>query len=286
MRVAFFTAGTAGAGHAVRGTAIRRALARAGFAGEYRIFAPEAARPFLERAAAPWDAIEIREADLRDPETAKASSLARALASFRPELLLVDMFWAPLRFVLPLVGCEAWLLLRSFPPTWLDGPPGVPFAPVQYARIIAIEPVTSPHLTHAIDPVVLVNPDEKRPRGALRDRLGVPDGKRLVAVAHAGAPGEIAALARAGGANEVVATFDLRADDALFPLAEWLDDVDELHAAAGYNTFWESRWLGWHARTRFTALPRRNDDPRWRMTACAAHPMKANGADTLASWIV
>lgn len=284
-RVAFFTAGTHGAGHNTRGLAVGRALRRAGFSGTYRMFGPAPA--FAAATLADWEVVEIREEILRSPDAARASSLASQLAAFAPEVLVVDMFWAPLRHILPLPGCESWLLLRSFPPAWLEGPPGLPFDWSQYARIVAIEPVSTNVLTHTIDPVVLVNPEECKPRGALRRRLDVRDDARLVAVVHAGLPGEHASLVPAERApNDVVASFDLHAAEALFPIAEWLGDADAVHCAAGYNAFWEAKWLGYAARTTFTGLRRVNDDQRWRIARGARHAMRENGADTLAGWIV
>jgi hypothetical protein len=233
-----------------------------------------------------WETVEIREDLLVSPDTARTTHLAVRLAAFAPDVLIVDMFWAPLRHILPLAGCECWLLLRSFPPTWLEGPPGLPFEWSQYARIVSIEPVSSSALTHRIDPVVLVNRDECQPRGALRRRLGVPEGRKLVAVMHAGKEGEHAQLVRAAMPDEVIATFNLHEREALFPIAAWLGDCDAVHCAAGYNSFWEAHWLGYADRTTFTTFKRSNDNPAWRLAKCPSYAMRENGADTLAGWIV
>lgn len=286
MRVAFFTAGTTGAGHLVRGLALGRALARAGFAGSYRMFGPVQGFAAAAAVARDWHAVTIDDELLTSPDAAPSTDVARALALFAPDVLVVDMFWAPLRHILPLPGCESWLLLRSFPPAWLIGPPGLPFEGSQYARVVAIEPVAAPEVSDFVDPVVLVNPDECKPRGALRRRLGVPADRRLIAVAHAGEPGEIGQLIPATRPNEVLVTFDLAAPDAVFPIAEWLGDCDAIHCVAGYNAFWEARWLGYADRTTFTTFLRRNDDARWRLSRGSSHVMRANGADTLASWIM
>src|SRR5690606_10019649 len=102
VRVAFFTAGTLGAGHLVRGRAIGRALARAGFRGSYRMFGP-AGPPARFSAAARggcYEEVAIEERVLLDPVLARESPLARALEAFSPDVLLVDMFWAPLGNIL------------------------------------------------------------------------------------------------------------------------------------------------------------------------------------------
>ena len=169
---------------------------------------------------------------------------------------------------------------------WLVGPAGAPFEPAQYARIVSIEPVAAPAITHAIDAVVLVNPDECQPRGALRRRLGVAADKKLIAVMHAGMPGELGQLTPALKPKDVLVTFDMFAAEALFPAAERLGDCDAIHSGAGYNAFWEARWLDYAARTTFTSGARRNDDQCWRLARCGDRAMRENGADTLARWIV
>jgi hypothetical protein len=55
---------------------------------------------------------------------------------------------------------------------------------------------------------------------------------------------------------------------------------------AGYNAYWESKWLGFHHRCFFTPFPRPIDDQAWRVRECADHWPRENGADTLARWIV
>jgi hypothetical protein len=283
MRVAYFTAGTVGAGHLVRGIALGRALGRRGFTGDYRAFGPPVPYPSLARAG--YEQLAISERELRDPLAAGRSEVAATLAAFRPDLLVVDMFWAPLRHILPLRGCECWLLIRACPRAWFTGPPDTRFEARQYRRIVAIEPFRHAALRESVDPVVVCNPEECRPPQALRERLGIPPERRLVVATHAGLPGEGAQVEGAAG-EEPAVRFDLFEEHAVFPLAEWLPGADRVLCAAGYNAFWEARWLGYAARTRFTPLPRKIDDQAWRLASCLGYPMLANGADTLAEWIV
>jgi hypothetical protein len=214
----------------------------------------------------------------------------------------VDLFWAPLRHVLPLPSCAAWLLVRSVPPKWFVGPPGHPYERSQFARVIAIEPGAGlGHEDETIDPIVIANPDEVRPKTALREALGVADGERLLVVHQAGVPGEWTELTKGGG---TVHAFTLSRDDvtiaasttspppapgvhvhdgdAFFPLAEWLPGADAIVSGAGYNAFWEAHWLGYARRTTFTPFARKIDDQAWRIRACAGSAPKQNGADVLA----
>lgn len=281
MKVAYFTAGTVGAGHLVRGLAIERALGRAGFAGTFRMFGPPL--PFPAAAGTAYEPIEIRaDRTLLDPRLAGETGFARRLADYAPDLLLVDLFWMPLRWVLPALPCEAWLLLRTCPPRWLVGPTGARFDARQFRRIVAIEPMDYEVIDEVIDPVVIANPDECRPPEALRDHLGFPPGRPLTVVLHAGAPGEAAQLREEAGAGAV--TLDLFQERALFPAAEWLGGADRIVAGAGFNAYWEARWLGYAGKTTFVPFLRSIDDQERRLTFGDYRP-RQNGADVVAGWI-
>jgi hypothetical protein len=253
-----------------------------------RLFGP--ALPFAAAAQGGYQPVAIEPLLLRDRARAQESALAAALRGFAPDLLVADCYWAPLAHLLPLPGCEAWLLARWLPATWFSGPPEARFEPRRYRKILAIEPHRVPHATGLVPPVVICNPGEARPPGSLRAHLGVPSGQRLRVVAHAGLPGEAQTLAAGAGANGAPggtfsAVLSLHDADALFPLAEWLGDADEVVSAAGYNSYWEARWMGTTARTRFTALDRQRPEQEWRLRACGGVSMRDNGADVLAAMI-
>lgn len=281
MRIAYLTGGTVGAGHLVRGVAIGRALRRAALDVTYRMFGPPL--PFPVSTRLDYEAFPLDTAAFRDPARVGASVLGQALTAFAPDLLIVDLYWGIVHHLLPLPGCEAWLLARSVPKAWFGGPPDTRWDAKRFGRVVGIEPMSNAAVRDRVDPVVVCNPDERQPRGALRARLGVADDASLVVVTHAGNPGEIDSLAR--GAGAAVVRCDLFDDAALFPLAEWLGDADRVVAGAGYNSYWEARWLGWSDRTTFTPFNRAIDDQRWRIATCGGYRMQANGADTLASWV-
>jgi hypothetical protein len=294
-RVAFFTGGTTGAGHLARGIAIQRALARSGARAELGMFGPTSALHGAKRLD--YHSFPVDPAELGDPARAGASALAAALAAFAPHVLIVDLFWAPLRLLLPLPACEAWLLVRRAPPVWLIGPPDHPFLPGQYARVIAIEPgAIERGMTDAVDPVVTVNREERRPVGALREALSLAADEALHVVHQAGEPGEWLRLAQSTSQRPIHVFAPGRDDahpaapepgvhvhdgDAFSPLASWLGDADLLHTGAGYNAYWEARWLGYDAKTTFTPFRRNIDDQAWRLRTCASFVPRENGADML-----
>jgi hypothetical protein len=294
-RVVYFTAGTVGAGHLARGVAIRRALARAGSNARFAIVAPGRRPAFT--ADAELHTVAIDHVELAEPARAAGSELARVLGALSPDVLLVDLFWAPLRHLLPLVGCEAWLLVRRAPAAWFVGPQGLPFERSQFARVIAIEPgLEAARPDETIDPVVTVNHDEMHPDGALRARLGVPLGEPIHVIHQAGEAGEWRALVDARRERPVhVFTWDGAAGEAvpdgvtvhdgaaLFPLAAWLSDAATLASGAGYNAFWEARWLGWAGKTVFVPFARRIDDQAWRLATSSTCIPRRNGADVLAT---
>ncbi len=283
MRIAYFTAGTIGAGHHVRGLAIGRALERAGFRGEYRTLGPPTR--FGHVGLGTHVTVELDPDELTDPARVEGSSLARALASFDPDVVLVDMFWAPLQRTLPRLRGEAWLLARTCVPVWFVGPKALPFDRSLYARVLAIEPSAPLDVAkETLEPIVIANPDECRPPGALRERFAVPEGTRLEVVMHAGLPGERGQLEASSGAGTRV--LDLYDADALFPAAEWLGGADAIACGAGYNSFWEARWLGYADRTTFRAFARPIDDQEKRVRTCGGHVMRDNGADLLARALV
>jgi len=282
-RVAFFTAGTVGAGHLMRALAIGRALARAGSSARYRVIGPPL--PYPVPAGLDYHAVPIDPVELLDPARAPRSELAAELLGFMPQRLVVDLFWVPLVRLLPMTGCEAWLLVRRVPPVWFTGPPGVPFEPRMFTRVLAIEPGVEGPIDETIDPVLVSNPDECRPRGALRAHLGVAPSERLVVVHQAGKAGELDALLATVDAGEGrVVRFAPTSSgfDGPFPLCEWLGDADALVSGAGYNAFWEAAWLGYAARTRFVPFPRDLDDQAWRVRTGAGNVPRNNGADVLA----
>ena len=79
MRIAYFTGGTAGAGHVVRGIAIGRALVRAGYQGEMRLFVPVEPFAGLRAAVAPFspEVCPVDPEEVLDPLRGPESELAR-----------------------------------------------------------------------------------------------------------------------------------------------------------------------------------------------------------------
>jgi len=290
IHVAYVTAGTVGVGDLMHGLALRQAVQRQGLAMRVTLVAPPLPFPALQRlddlVTVPIDA-----RTLLDAAMAPTTPLAEALRQLRPDVIVVGHFWAPLRHVVPSlvagVSPRCWLLLRKAPRHWLQGPRSAPFLASQFDRIFEMEPVgfDVPRL-EPWPPLVVANREELLDRPSARTALGLPnDGRQVTLVFQAGNPGELGTLAegvKSVAGSGLVHRVDLRDADAPMPMAPYLAAADVVVTGAGYNAFWEARWLGTMARTRFVPFARRIDDQAWRLARCAEVPMTDNGADLLA----
>lgn len=284
----------------MRGLAIHRALVRAGARGRFLLATPALDLPGLDLAALELAAhaepqafvlehrtIAVDATKVADRDAALASDAARALADFAPDVILVDLFWAPFLHVLRAQDAPAWLLLRSCPPRWLVGPPALPFDATAFARVIVIEPCAEgPDGAERIDPIVIAHRDETPPGPSLRARLGVDDPRPLALVAHGGRAGEIETLTQLAqarlGATHVIVHADLRTPGAPFPLAPFLGQADRIVGGVGYNLAWELAALGLLGRALLVPFARAIDDQAARARSLAAHRFGEDGATTLA----
>ena len=284
MRIAYFTAGTHGAGHLMRGKAILAALERQNVAFEFRIFSPE--NSWNELAGDHLCRVELETDLLRDAQRADTSALAQALRAWRPDLLLLDLFWVPLSLMT--LPCPTWLLLRSVPTAWLVGPREARFDAGRYERIFAIEPAPGLEAFESMGPVVYEKRWKPRTRDELCALVSTDSRRPLRLIVQAGVSTDDALLQEA--ADRQGGGFIRVSPAILTPASPWLRtlrDGDQVIAGAGYNLYWESHYFGFHAHMRFVALPRRIDDQAWRVAGTHAPGLfSVNGADRLASQVV
>ena len=288
-KVVYVTCGSLGAGHLVRGIGLARALERAGARFDFRIISPIEAPGAMREALEPYGPTlcPVDSKEVLDPSRALGSKLAQALRAAKPDLLIVDLFWAPLLHIREQLSCDAWLLVRSCPPIWLVGNAQVRYLASQYQRVIGIEPVLHDEIREHISPMVVCDRDDAKSRAAFCERFGADTNKEVVAISHAGLPGEIDKLKQAKDSGDIsVVRLDLHQNDAVFPIAPWLANVDRVYCSAGYNSFWEAKWLGFAERTTFSVFKRKIDDPLWRVKSNRDVVMHENGADVLANMII
>lgn len=282
MRVCYFTAGSHGAGHLVRAVALQRAIVRGGHAHDITLDVVAPASPLLSRLLGPnAHGVVIDAAELRDPARAVNSAVAHTIAALRPDVVVIDVFWVPLVFV-PL-PCPAWLLLRSVPAAWLVGPKEARFDPRRYERVFAIEPAPGLEAFEAVAPVVVSTAEERLPRRALAERLGIAADAPLNVIVQGGLGSDAGVLEAA--AHDVDDghwhRLDMGAADAPFPAAPLLAEADRIVAAPGYNTFWEAQLLRFSQRTTWVPIRRQLDDAAWRASLKGNEAIAGNGADTI-----
>ncbi len=283
-RVVYVTAGTVGAGHTVRGLALQKALGRACVAIELVMLVPDT----------PWCALDPQgsvtyraEPELwRRAEQADTSDLARKIRALDPDLLVVDLFWVPLSQMS--IEAPIWLLLRSVPPAWLQGPAGVPFEAGRYERVFAIEPAPGLDRFEHVGPLVFWDErvGESAERGQLAAMCRAPADGPLRLIMRAGIESDDSLLdERASAEAGQWSWLRLGAEERLFPVSHWLRRLqagDVVVSGAGYNTFWEAHLLGYAEHVRWVALPRRIDDQSWRSSLKLESSGLKNGADELA----
>ncbi len=151
MKIAYLTPDPCGSGHAVRGVALLRAAERAGV--ELRAIGP--------LPAATGNSLnDIDCAPLIASGFEVFEDWHKAIVRYRPDLLIGDLNWPRMRSVVErLPKLEAWLIVRRLPScNWLRMMPGIE----RWQRVISIEPLTETLVgtTHAVQPIVVCNPDE------------------------------------------------------------------------------------------------------------------------------
>ncbi len=284
-RVALYTSGFIGGGHLALAESIKRALTRAGSKIEFRVFYAEMPVDIPEGTTCEVVRLATDPKELRNQLAAEQSQTAVALREYNPDLLLVDSAFRDLRYIRPLVDCEAWLLFHWIPRHLFHGPYNRTFDPSQYSKVIGTEPGLPFDVDVQLEPVVICNREECHPPFALRDRLHVPTGRQLSLVAHTGRASEMSELEdeeRRTHPENFVARATMHDARPIFPLAHWLPGADRIVGGAGYGLFWEVKWLGLAAKAQLRPFPRGIDDQTPRMRNALRYEMRQNGADQLA----
>ncbi|MGV0985006.1 MAG: hypothetical protein ACOYB2_10655 [Limnohabitans sp.] len=243
MKIAYLTPDPCGSGHAVRGVALLRAAQRAGI--ELRAIGPApVSNPGNMRSMNDLDCGPLIAAGFEATDDWYGE-----IVRYRPDLLIGDLTWLRMMPVLErLPKLEAWLIVRRLPAcNWLRNAPGIE----RWTRVISIEPLTETLVgtTHAVQPIVVCNPDEAIDPSPF-DGLDVSYQNAMLAQP--------------------------------FPVAPLLTKVRSLIASAGYNTYWESVWMGY--RDRVTWLDEVALQERWERVQIGGE-MTANGADELIAMI-
>ena len=291
MRTAFFTFGS-GAGNLMIGAALYNGLKRAGIRTEFTAITDcEFSKHFTSCLGPGFNVRNIR----REPEKLFRDDLNTELFSvleeISPDLILVYKVWLP---IMPLIGefkCPKILLLRQCPELWMHIRTGehdfIHINTGDYDAALSIEPGFLPEGFSSVPPLVLKNRDELPSKAEAREALEIEEGKKCCIIAQNGRPGEFERiLAESSGTGDLsdyrmiyTSNRDTKAL-SLFPLIDYLPAADFIIAGAGYNLFYESRYL--NIPGRFFSFKRDAENPQWRIDNNSGCTFTENGADTIA----
>jgi hypothetical protein len=248
MRVLFYSGGVTGSGHIVLGLCVAAALKRSGMPYEVAILSVET--PFAQlarRSGVSIMTLPAEEADALGPERYRESALFRAIDSYRPDFLIVDLFWFNLDAFLRELPCKKILLIRQVDPAIFHfRVPGreLTFHPADYDIILKTEPGF----------------ELPFPARQIAD-LGFGDKEETCLFAFNGKQGEGASAWKSYSYLREEGWKVYRSDNrqgGLFPAVDWFNAFDMLVCGAGYSAFWEARAFGKEAF--FVPFPRRFED--------------------------
>jgi hypothetical protein len=208
------------------------------------------------------------------------------LKDLQPDILIVDSVWLAVFPILKDFRCSKIALFFWKPDSWFNlerpGYETVRFNIEDYDYSVSCEPGFNRKGFVNIEPVVVKNRDEIISRDDALNGLGFDGERKTCVIAHNGYRGEIDSIA-----GEAVIFEDdhqikvLTNEDGagLFPLAMYANGIDYLIGGAGYNLFYEARYLGMKAK--FIPKERRADDQFWRVKTNRDYSFAENGADVL-----
>lgn len=286
MRIAYYTSGMSGWGHAVQGLAVAHALDRHGGRHDYAVMTPGAVPPSAA-ADARFIPLPPEGEEELSPSAYTESALYRALVSFKPDVLIVELHWFMVHAFIQTLPCRKIFLCREVAPEFFSIPlPGgaIAFRPDDYDLVLATEPFERPFPMEEINPIVLRNPDEIFSRAEACRRLGLDPAESICLFTFKEDPREELAarktysyLEEEGGYRMVYAA---DYENGLFPVADYFNACDYLVTGAGYNSFWEARWF--RKEAIFLPMPRRFENQYRRVAELSDSTFDENGADQLA----
>ncbi len=287
MRILFYTGGATGSGHIVGGLSVANAFKRAGVTHDFQLLSVET--PFAGLAQS--QGVDVRTIPLEDddalgPAQWRDSELFRSIDAFRPDILIVDLFWFALDAFIRELPCRKAILIRQVDPRFFRfrvRDRELAFRPADYDLVAGIEPgFRLPFLTESLEPLVMRNRDEIKSEAEARADLRIGPGRRACFFGFNGNAWEGAEVWKSFDYLESEGWQVVRSDNrsgGLFPAVDWFNAFDLLVVGAGYNAFWEARYFDKQAF--FAPFPRNFEDQRHRIRVNSDYVPAENGADQL-----
>lgn len=240
----------------------------------------------VEGFGTPITVLPPENAEALGPEFFRDSSLYRALADVRPDILVVDLNWPHLDAFIRYLPCRKVFLTRLIDSgTFRFRTAGreLAFRPEDYDLLFRTEPgFDLPFPSESLEPIIIRNRDEILPREDARADLGLAPEDRACLFAFNGKEGEGAEAWRSFSYLEEEGWKVIRSDNregGLFPAVDWFNAFDLVVCGAGYNAFWEARYF--RKQAFFVPFPRLFEDVKRRIALCSDYEFEENGADQL-----
>lgn len=232
----------------------------------------------------PISVIFPEDAEALGPDRYQESKLYQSIVLYRPDVLVVDINWAHLDAFLRDLPCKKVFLTRQIDPrTFRFRTPDreLVFRPEDWDLVLRTEPgFDLPFPSESVEPLVIRNRDEILSAEAARADLGLASEDRSCLFAFNGKIGEGAEAWKSFSYLEDEGWTVVRSDNregGLFPAMDWYNAFDLVVCGAGYNQFWEARYL--RKEAFFVPFPRRFEDQARRIALCSDYEFEENGAD-------
>ena len=215
----------------------------------------------------------------------KSSILFKTFMDLKPDVLLVDLLWFPLYYLINDLPFRKILLSRQVEDEFfsISTPDAkLVFRPEDFDFIFAIEPFKNCIKMDSINPIVIRNRDEILSREEALNKLGLDDTSKSCLVAYNGHPGDFKKVKKTYSYLEdecYQVVYTTNYEGGIFPVVDYFNAFDLIICGAGYNSFWEAIYFNKEAvfvptRAMFESGERRVDE-------CQEYTFVENGADQL-----
>jgi hypothetical protein len=289
MKILYLTSGATGAGRVVRGIAIGNALKRKRVDCDYAVISGS---PFASLV----DQLDIRHLDIPLEPVERFSSkecrdtiFYRTLVSENPDIILVDLIWFPLHHFIEELGCKKVFLCRQVDKSFfaIDVPENpISFRPQDYDLVLGIEPFRGAAPMRQINPILLRNRDEILSRERAVVELAVDSEQPVCILSYSGHPGDFERVKKDYSylESEYQMVYTTTHDKGIFPIVDFYNAADFVVCGAGYNSFWETVYLGKEAH--FVPIEARFESGNKRVEEYRDYRFEQNGADQLVDIII
>jgi hypothetical protein len=287
VKILFQSSGIIGSGHIVFGLSIANAIRRAGLDWDYRMLSVHT--PFeglAERQGVAIDTIAAEDERRLGPGLWRDSALFTAIDAYKPDVLVVDLFWFALDSFIRELPCKKAIVIRQVDPAFFSmrtAERDLVFRPEDYDLVAAIEPgFDTPFASERFEPLIVRNRDEILPESSARKELGLAPDDQACFFGFNGNAWEGAEVWKSFDYLEGEGWKVLRSNNregGLFPAVDWFNAFGLLVVGAGYNAFWEARYFGKEAF--FAPFTRNFEDQYRRVRLCSSYEPTENGADQL-----